>query len=225
MNKQHTTALVLMLRAPQLGKIKTRLAKKLGEKNTLQLYTYMVEDIYEQLSYTQADIILTVEPPNQAILVKNWLQPEQIQEQSPGNLGEKMHHCIHTLLDKGWTNVILIGSDIPSLSKKILNQAIEMLEDHCVDTIIGPSGDGGYYLIGFNQQSYNKTIFENIDWGSSNVYNQTMTKLDSLVNQTGILPTLRDVDTIEDLKDIKEECIQHNSGARTLTYLEKLKIF
>jgi len=225
MKQQKTTALALMLRAPQIGKIKTRLATKLGEKNTLQLYKYMVEDIYEQIAYTQADLILSVEPADQIMLVKNWLQPAHAQEQIQGDLGEKMHHCIDILLTKGWANVIVIGSDIPSLSKKILNQAIEMLEDNCVDTIIGPAGDGGYYLIGFNQQSYNKSIFESIDWGSPNVYNQTMTKLDGLANQTGILPTLNDIDTFEDLKNIKEECIQYNSGERTLSYLKKLKIF
>ncbi len=226
MKQKKTTALALMLRAPQIGKIKSRLAQTLGEKNTHYLYTQMVEDIAETLQQTKADIIYSVEPADQTHYIKTWLpKPTALQGQHQGDLGEKMQQLTTNLIKEGYNNIILIGSDIPSLSTKILNQAIEMLEDNCVDTLIGPAGDGGYYLIGFNQNSYDKQIFEHIDWGSGSVYLQTMQTLDRLGNRTGILPTLRDIDTIDDLKDVKEELLQHHSGNRTQKALEKLKIF
>ena len=226
MKQKKTTAIALMLRAPQIGKIKRRLAQTLGEKDTHYLYTQMVEDITETLQHTKADIIYSVEPADQLHTIKTWLpKPTALQGQHKGALGEKMHQLTIDLITKGYNNIILIGSDIPSLSTAILNQAIEMLEDNCVDTLIGPAGDGGYYLIGFKQNSYNKQMFEHIDWGSDNVYLQTMQTLDRLGNQTGILPTLRDIDTIDDLTGLKEEFLQHKSGNRTQKALEKLKIF
>jgi rSAM/selenodomain-associated transferase 1 len=105
-----------------------------------------------------------------------------------------MHDAFETVL-KSNRSAIIIGSDCPELKEDILYQAFEALEDH--DYVIGPSNDGGYYLLGMNE--LNKGLFENIEWSTDSVFHNTINKIESKGSSWKRLPSLTDLDTLEEL--------------------------
>jgi rSAM/selenodomain-associated transferase 1 len=186
---------IIFVKEPKLGFIKTRLAKHTSDDFVLELYKVFVKDIVNILKGNKFDFVLcaysNLELVNETFgNYNNFLQ-------SDGNLGEKMKNAILTKLKQGYKKVILIGSDIPTISSNLLYKGFDKL-NNC-DCVLGKCEDGGYYLIGFNYHSFNATIFENISWSTSNVLRQTLNKLNN--NKVILLDKLNDIDTIEDLKN------------------------
>ena len=120
----------------------------------------------------------------------------QISSQSSGNLGQRFSESFRKAFDQGAATVIVIGTDIPALNRSIIQSAFEALTEN--DVVIGPDMDGGYYLIGTRLRK--AAIFDDIDWSSERVFQQT----EQLVLAQGLsisyLPTLSDVDTDEDFR-------------------------
>jgi len=117
------------------------------------------------------------------------------------DLGERMKNGFLDGFAKGYKRVVLIGSDIPDLPKNSIEEAFQSLEE--TDAVIGPAFDGGYYLIGFRQSAFSSQVFEEINWGTATVFDETMKKLKRLRRSVHTLPRLRDIDTVEDLNHLK----------------------
>jgi hypothetical protein len=109
-----------------------------------------------------------------------------------------MKNAFVEVFSEGFESALLIGSDIPGLPKTFAHAAFAPLGDH--DTVIGPSLDGGYYLIGVNRHTFAPVAFEGIEWSTPDVFARTIETFKKLNLRLFLLPFCRDIDTIDDLK-------------------------
>lgn len=192
MNKE---ALIIFVRHPELGKVKTRLAKDIGDAAALNVYQRL-------LAYTHS-VTLPL-PCNRFVfyageIAENdiWNTPPYFKKQQQGSdLGERIKNAFQELFVQGYERVIIIGSDCPQVTTDLLHHAFSLLWKN--ETVIGPSHDGGYYLLGLTRLI--PGIFENKNWSTESVFNETMATLRTENSIYEILPVLRDVDRVEDLE-------------------------
>lgn len=185
-------ALLIFTRNPELGKVKTRLAKSIGNEKALYVYQELLAHTRKIASEIEVDRFLFYSE----IVIENDLWSTELfqkEMQKGTDLGEKMANAFSFVLDKGYEKAIIIGSDLFDLNKKHINKAILALDNN--DIVIGPAEDGGYYLLG--KKKTHQSLFENKEWGTSTVLKDTLKNCESLkVHQ---LEILNDIDTIEDL--------------------------
>lgn len=221
---RHEACILVFVKLPEKGNVKSRLAKDLSEETVLTIYKNFVIDLLNTLKKGKYPYIITFLPPDAREQIKKWLGKRHVYMPQRGtNLGERMKNAFIGAFSKGFSNTILIGSDIPDLSYALIDQAIR-LQDH--DAVIGPSYDGGYYLIGFRNDSFLPQIFEGIPWGTSTVFEQTMEIFLRNNYKVHTLPILRDVDTIDDLRDLFDR--NRNTefiSSKTMEYLSQLPLF
>ena len=186
------SAIIIFVRNPVLGKVKTRIAAEIGDENALALYKYLLQhtkDITEGLPVTRfvfyADEIITNDL---------WNGYEKCL-QSGIDLGERMSNAFECLFEKGFTKLVIIGSDCFELDEQMITAAFFKLDEY--EIVIGPATDGGYYLLGM--QSPFKNLFENITWSSNSVFNETIKKINQHNLSVCLLPTLNDVDEAIDI--------------------------
>jgi rSAM/selenodomain-associated transferase 1 len=117
-------------------------------------------------------------------------------EQLGDDLGQRMNHALTNALSKGYRYAIVIGTDIPTLSPPTYKNALSLLQTH--DIVLGPTHDGGYYLIGVKQPT--PELFVDIPWSTGQVCTLTQTKAQSLGRTVGLLDAERDIDTFDDLQ-------------------------
>ena len=183
--------LIVFLRYPELGKVKTRLAKTLGEEEALLIYeelTAMTLSVASHYSHT-CYLFYEGRLPAENKKKDNF----KYHLQATGNLGTKMIDAIEYVLSKH-SKAIIIGSDSPSLSKEIIDKAVSQLDMY--DIVIGPSQDGGYYLLGCKEMM--PSLFENIPWSTPEVMNKTINNIQKLGKTFTLLKTLIDIDEAED---------------------------
>jgi len=188
-------SLIIFVKNPVLGKVKTRLAADIGNEKALKVYQYL-------LNYTK-DVLLEC-PFDKVVYYLDEIAFSDIFEfeyfdkelQNGFDLGDRMQNAIKASLDLGYKKAVLIGSDCAEITSAIIEEAFEKLNNH--DVVLGPAIDGGYYLIGM--QKSQKQLFKNKQWGGSNVLVDTLLDLKEKDNSYYLLPALNDVDTLEDLK-------------------------
>ena len=186
-------ALIIFARNPVMGKVKTRLAEKLGEKKAYDIYIMLLGNIYKKtkdLNYEK--YLFLSEDFDENLFDSGYKQVIQ----KGADLGEKMYNAIETALNEGMENVILIGTDIPDLDPKIFDEAFDKMSFD--DIVIGPAKDGGYYLIGVKVPM--KFLFENMKWSNENVLKNTIERIKREKKSYYLLKELNDIDTEEDLK-------------------------
>ncbi len=188
-----TKALLIFTRNPELGKVKTRLAKTIGNEKALQVYQDLLQHTMEQTQDLDCDKYVFYDT---AIIENDIWNPKFYYKkvQSQGDLGKKMLVAFESLFNLGYQKCIIIGSDLFDLKTAIIENAFTQLNTS--DVVIGPAEDGGYYLLGLNQ--INELIFQNKQWGTSSVLDRTLKDLAK--NKIHLLPTLNDIDTFEDLE-------------------------
>ena len=186
--------LLIFTRNPELGKVKTRLAKTVGDKTALDIYLFLLQKTKEVTKNISCD--KTVYYSEKIIEDDLWNRSNyQKREQFGKDLGEKMKNAIEDGFKKKYTKIIVIGSDLFDLKPSLINDAFEKLDNN--DVIIGPAADGGYYLIGLKK--LHLKIFENKNWGTSTVREDTLKNLEKV--NVHLLPMLNDIDVIEDIKN------------------------
>lgn len=188
-------AIIIFQKKPQLGKVKTRLAKTIGEVKALEVYQLLLEHTHEQAALVGCDVFVYFEKEIDGGFIRSARYSGALQ--TPGDLGHKMKTALQEVLAKGYQKAIVIGSDCPGLDGEVLEQAINELAFH--DLVIGPAKDGGYYLIGM-KKVYD-TLFKNISWSTSEVFSKTLAEANKLGLKTSLLPELSDVDVYEDLDE------------------------
>ncbi len=190
--------LLIFIRNPQLGKVKTRLARTLGDEEALRIYQILLEKTrLAALGCAAARWLLYSDFVDEQ---DAWL-PEyfQKQTQSPGDLGERMEAAFKKAFEAGASKVAIIGSDCPELSGEVLEQAFALLDSN--DFVLGPVPDGGYYLIGMN--TFDPTVFRDIEWSTESVREKTLEKIRAVGKTCAFLPLLTDVDTEEDWRGLQ----------------------
>ncbi len=206
---------VVFVKEPKLGFVKTRLSKTIGDEKTLAIYKLFVKDIVENLEARDGKFKLCGYPTLNLINstfgeFDNFLQVH-------GDLGLKMCEAFRTQFDLGFEKIVLIGSDTPHLTDEIYDEAFKALDQN--DIVLGPSLDGGYYLIAFNRSSFYEEVFKDITWSTDKVLEQTLQKLNN--KRVHLLKGLNDIDDINDLKDFYQK--YKNSYFENSNTLEFLK--
>jgi rSAM/selenodomain-associated transferase 1 len=140
-------------------------------------------------------------PPDAMAKLQKWLgHQHSYHPQKGSDLGEKMKNAFVNAFGEGFLKVVIIGSDIPDLPAEFLRQAFDKLESF--DSVIGPTCDGGYYLIGFSRKSFLPEAFDDMVWSTSDVCDQTLAKLKSNNLKVHLLPQWHDVDTRGDMEKL-----------------------
>lgn len=199
-----TNALIIFTRNPQLGKVKTRLAKKIGDQKALQVYKDLLFHTMTETQNLDCDkFVFYDENIDTDDLWPEILYKKRVQLGS--HLGARMQNAFQTLFDLGYQNCIIIGSDLFDLQANHINEAFHKLESN--DVVIGPAEDGGYYLSGIKKVI--PPIFKNKDWGTSTVLTDTLKDLENY--KIEFLETLNDIDTFEDLEKSSYYKLQKNN--------------
>jgi len=188
------TALIIFVRPPELGKVKTRLAKTIGDERALAIYKLLLnhtQQITQPLNFQK--FIYYVD---HVVDYDLWNHPGYTKRKQSGNdLGEKMQHAFNELFEQGFKKVLIIGSDCYLLQTPIIEEAVNLLNTHGV--VLGPTHDGGYFLLGMNE--FHAKLFENKAWSTDQVLNETVADLKKLNITFSMLNTLHDVDEEADL--------------------------
>ena len=192
--------LLIFVKYPEPGKVKTRLAENIGSENAALLYRKMAESIIYDLSKL-ADYrkIIFFDPPERRNDIMRWLKFNGLSfvAQEGDSLGEKMSNAFTHAFSLGADKAIIIGTDCPQITTETIVKAFEKLQ--VSEVVVGPSYDGGYYLLGL--RSLIPEVFHGIDWGTNLVFDQTMKRLRRNGINSERLEMLRDVDTVEDLSN------------------------
>lgn len=192
-----TKAIILFARDPVVGQVKTRLHPYLSEELIFELYTHFLRDSIQKIGRVKsADRFVGVHPADASGFFSR-LKDEcalEIFPQVGNDLGEKMAHAFQARFAEGYERVVIIGSDSPSLPVDYIEQALNSAKD----LTIGPSTDGGYYLIGMSGKLVD--VFEGVDWGTDKVLAETLERIKQSECSLELLPPWYDVDRPEDLK-------------------------
>ena len=211
--------ILFFLRAPEKGRVKTRLAKSMGEDAALALYRSFVLDTLEMLARTRYPVIICGHPKEKIPEIDAWLGGRfPCWPQTGDSLGGKMSTAFSRAFSEGFDKAVLIGSDIPDLPERIIEQAFLAIGDQ--GTALGPSPDGGYYLVAFSAPAFLPRIFENIPWGTEKVLEKTLAVLRAHDAPVSLMEPWRDIDTAEDIEALLKRHPDENRAApRTLAYL------
>lgn len=190
-------ALIIFYKNLIRGKVKTRLAATLGVDNAFEIYKAMVKEIHSLSQKIKVDKIIYYS--DNIIMDDIWKEDYKKELQSGADLGEKMMNAFKDGFALGYTKAVIIGTDCPSLNEDIINDAFHNLNSH--DIVIGPAYDGGYYLLGIKMLY--STLFQNILWSTSEVFDQTTSKIQNLNLSYFILPQLHDIDEEKDIIHFK----------------------
>jgi uncharacterized protein len=192
---------ILMYKAPVEGCTKTRLGKSIGDARAVALYRWLGA---RQLSVVPESWSLEVRyaPDETKELVRDWLgSGVSLALQGEGDLGERMYRALsETFGEFGPEKAIVLGADCPSVDRDLLLEAEKRLD--AADIVIGPSLDGGYYLIGMNVA--HEALFRGISWSSGSVYEVTMDRIRDLALSVAVLETREDIDDFESLRSQRD---------------------
>ncbi len=191
--------LIVFTRYPEPGKAKTRLIPALGESGAAALSRQMTEHTLAQVQMLQHQMSVAVEirfAGGTTDLMQQWLGQEWMYTpQGDGELGDRLMRSFQNAFASGRHRAIVIGTDCPELDSSQLQAAFQALETYPL--VLGPTNDGGYYLIGMN--CFLPDLFVDIAWGTSTVLQQTLETAHKLQLAIAQLPMLSDVDYPDDL--------------------------
>ena len=191
--------LLFFIKNPEQGKVKTRLASAVGDTMAVKLYKRFLLEMLFTLNDGTFLFFLCYYPDNALEDLSDWLGDHYLYMAQKGeNLGERMKNGFLEAFSMKFRRVILVGSDIPDLPLDFIEEAFTALQAQ--DGVIGPSLDGGYYLIGFKNKAFPPRVFDGIRWGTETVFEETMNVLKQEGLTVHTLNPLRDIDTVEDLK-------------------------
>lgn len=185
-------ALIIFVRNPVLGKVKTRIAATIGDENALAIYKHLLQ--YTKQIVSLVDVTKHIFYADELNGNDLWDGNEKYL-QSGVDLGDRMKNAFNCVFAKGYSKVIIIGSDCFELTPDILKSAFDKLDRS--DIVIGPAKDGGYYLLGMGKP--NPYLFDNIQWSTNRVLYETMEIIKENKLSCNLLPELTDVDEAKDI--------------------------
>ena len=185
--------IIVFVKNAVLGKAKTRLAKTIGDEEALNVYLELLEITKNEVSKldVEKEVWYAWNIGKNDIWDKVTFEKKV---QIDGDLGAKMKDAFKKGFEDKCDKIVLIGSDCPTLTSSIMEQAFEKLNTH--DVVFGPSKDGGYYLIGMS--SFKPEVLENINWSTELVMNQTQQRAEEHKISLAKLEHLNDIDNEQD---------------------------
>lgn len=214
------TALIVFAREPKWGKVKTRLARDLPKPYVLRLYKAFVRDVVRVARQTPCDQRFLYYAGHGASIpfLKRTARPFQFRRQMGADLGERMYQAFAYCRKRGFDRTVIIGTDCVTLTPQDITRAFRQLKKH--DCVLGPSGDGGYYLIGLREPL--RWLFSGICWGTQAVFRQTLSKLRKRKQAVGQLRCEHDVDVIDDLMKLRRRLTRGTYAQHTRKLLGEL---
>jgi len=192
MNQGNNRAIIIFVRTPELGKVKTRIAATVGAKRALEIYQSLLT--HTQLVCEEIDSERYVFYAGEIDYEDQWSKNSfEKFLQKNGDLGDRMEDAFETVLRKT-TPALIIGSDCAELTSEDIERAFIELEDN--DVVIGPAEDGGYYLLGMNDLQL--FLFRDMPWSEETLLQETIFKIQDRGLRYSLLNTKSDVDFIED---------------------------
>ncbi|WP_462137376.1 TIGR04282 family arsenosugar biosynthesis glycosyltransferase [Candidatus Mycalebacterium sp.] len=186
----------VFLKHPTPGKVKTRMAKDIGNGRAAEIYASMAETVMKNIGEKHSFCVF-YDPPEMKNEIVRWLsgRATDFVAQKGETLGEKISNAIDDRVSAGNLKVVVIGTDCVDITAETITDSFERLDT--ADAVIGPCEDGGYYLIGL--KTNRAELFSGIDWSTDRVMAQTLEKARKLRLNVSVLKTLRDIDCADDL--------------------------
>jgi len=186
----------VFVRAPEAGRVKTRLAAEVGAEAALRVYVRLAEHALAEARAAGAAVRVHFTPAGAEAAVRGWLGgPADYLPQAEGDLGERLERAFAEAFAAGFRRVVVIGSDLPELSAEVLRRAAVLLDGYAA--VLGPARDGGYYLLGLRAPL--PEVFRGIPWSTDAVLARTLDRLRAAGIEPALLETLGDVDEAADL--------------------------
>jgi len=190
--------LVVFVKEPRAGRVKTRLAAALGSEDAAAVYRAIAEGVvagtlpeageYERLVF--------YDPPDAGERIRAWLPAGRLRKQGTGDVGARMADAFARCFARGASRVAIVGSDAPAVGRAEAREAFAALAAH--DVVLGPARDGGYWLVGL--RAPRPTLFEGVSWSTAAVLRETLERAAADGLSVARLGLRRDVDTVEDLR-------------------------
>lgn len=189
---------MVFAKAPVIGRVKTRLAADIGDKAATELYRAFVKDLLGMLDGTDYPIHIHFTPYASGREIRDWLGGADVLiPQADGDLGQRMASAFTYAFSNYIRRTVLIGTDFPDLPASFIHQAFDALLTH--DAVLGPSHDGGYYLIGFNRHGFVPEVFQDMSWSTDQVFSKTVRIFERHHATVQYLDPWWDIDTHADL--------------------------
>lgn len=198
------------------GQVKSRLAAGIGAVAAARIYRAFLETLLVRFQGVAQRCVLAFTPEGRRpafdrLITSAW----ELEPQRGDDLGKRMERYFRQAFQRGAQRVVLIGSDSPTLPRPFVETAFQRLADH--DVVLGPSHDGGYYLIG--AAGGVPAIFDNVAWGSDRVWSQTLAHLEADGSDYAVLPEWYDVDERDDLERLRRELAASDLRDEALDWL------
>lgn len=192
--------MLVFVRAPEPGRVKTRLAAAIGAEGALRVYLRLAEHALAEarsLAAEGVEIRVHYTPAGAGAAVREWLGdgPAYLPQAESEDLGERMRDAFAAAFADGVERVVIVGSDLPHLTSALLHRAFDVLDAH--PAVLGPARDGGYYLLGLRGMI--DGIFSGVPWSTPDVLAATLERFRASGVEAEMLEELVDVDEVEDL--------------------------
>ena len=208
-------AIICFTRVPKAGQTKTRLMPFLSGEQCAELHWAFLRDLSNIYAALDVDLLVAHTPDPDWEQLKAVFPTARFFPQDGNDLGEKMNHALNLALSMGYEKCILTGSDLPLMTRAHLESGFEALDK--ADVTLGPTSDGGYYLVGVKKKS--PFLFENQTYGYGNVYESTVAAVHAAGKSFSPAFCCDDVDTPEDLRNLLNSL---NRNSHTAAYLRSL---
>jgi rSAM/selenodomain-associated transferase 1 len=191
-------ALIVFLKHPRPGRVKTRLAAALGGDTAAALYRALAEEVLRATVPRpgEYETLVFFDPPEAAVEMRAWLPGVRLRPQSAGDVGQRMAAAFDRVFERGPRRVAIIGTDVPAMTRETVAGALAGLDE--ADAVIGPAEDGGYYLVALREP--HPELFEDVAWSTPTVLEETLARAAAAGLRVRQLAHLRDVDTLADLR-------------------------
>lgn len=217
------TCFFIMAKYPTVGMVKTRLGESLDPEKAAHLYLCFLKDTVEKVSRLGVPVFIYYTPEDKKEYFERLFgdNPSYL-PQMGDDLGERLYNGFKEICEQGYDSAIALASDSPDLPEAILDESLKKLTQY--DSVIGPSFDGGYYLIGLRKDSASKNLFRGIAWSTETVFNETMKKIKQGKISCHALAPWGDVDQMADLNRLlsSEDPVFHKS--HTWRFLKSSKL-
>ncbi|MEM0898184.1 MAG: TIGR04282 family arsenosugar biosynthesis glycosyltransferase [Verrucomicrobiota bacterium] len=194
--------LLVFLKFPQQGRVKTRLAAEIGPEKAVRIYRQLVEEVFLSLANPgHVSLRVTFDPPEKVEEVKSWITGLGMGElefcpQGEGDLGNRMRTAFLAGFNDGFDQICVIGTDTPEIDQSHLSAAWTAMEKG-VDLVFGPALDGGFYLFATTRPEHLE-VLQSVSWSQNDTLEQCLKRADARNWHTTLLTPLRDIDTLDD---------------------------
>jgi uncharacterized protein len=186
--------LIIMVKEPRPGRVKTRLGRNIGMVAAAWWYRHQTKALIRNISDSRWKTVLAVSPDFEGMASRVWRSNLDRIPQGPGDLGDRMYRL---MMGVGTGKICLIGSDIPGIRKTHIARAFAELGQR--EAVFGPAPDGGFWLTGVKRTGrVPRQLFKGVRWSTEHALADSLANVTDL--RVGLVDTLRDVDTVEDLR-------------------------